>query len=170
MSTNHKNLQAWWLNHICGQPVPVLETLLVKCYSNFQSKPTLGQLEALSSLSFLARTKCILQLKFVLWWFPSSLNPCYNSFGSSIYILGKAHVLISHGISDLCFFGFFFTHSGGSITNFLNVGFSVLKSASLSSSTKKCSRASRAKGGSCTLAVIVRNFVGGNFPNQNLTQ
>lgn len=63
---------------------------------------------------------------------------------------------------------FFSTHSGGSITNFLTVlAFQCCKVPLCQAAQRSAACASWAKGGSCTLAVM-RKFVGGNFPNQNL--
>lgn len=49
-TTSFKYLQAWWLNHFPGQPVPVLDNSFCKgIFPNIQNKPLLVQHEVISS-------------------------------------------------------------------------------------------------------------------------
>lgn len=165
MSTILKNLQGWWLNHICGQPVPVLETLLVKKFCpNSQAKPTPRQFETISLCPFQQEpnASCSYNLFFGDFhpvWIPVIIH---LDLANTCKVKHMFWFIMAFLISDY----FFSTHSGGSITNFLTVlAFQCCKVPLCQAAQRSAACASWAKGGSCTLAVIMRKFVGGNFPN-----
>ena len=43
-----KRIQGWWLNHLPGEPIPVLYNLFCKVFPDIQPKLTLAQLEGIS--------------------------------------------------------------------------------------------------------------------------